>query len=137
MYKRQSLDSANVLVVTGNRNRDILVDVLEGVGRAIVDTLPVYETDFADILDAPDFEKFKNIGADAIVFTSSSTALSYIEQSEDILLAENARKPIFCSFGPQVTKTLKENELDVAVEAYHPSVEGLVEALLEHYVIPR
>lgn len=132
-----SLDSANVLVVTGNRNRDILVDVLEGVGRAIVDTLPVYETDFADILDAPDFEKFKNIGADAIVFTSSSTALSYIEQSEDILLAENARKPIFCSFGPQVTKTLKENELDVAVEAYHPSVEGLVEALLEHYVIPR
>ncbi len=132
-----SLDSANVLVVTGNRNRDILVDVLEGVGRAIVDTLPVYETDFADILDAPDFEKFKNIGADAIVFTSSSTALSYIEQSEDILLAENARKPIFCSFGPQVTKTLKENELDVAVEACHPSVEGLVEALLEHYVIPR
>ena len=28
-----NLDSANVLVVTGNRNRDILVDLLEGVGR--------------------------------------------------------------------------------------------------------
>ena len=43
-----SLDSANVLVVTGNRNREILVQMLEDVGHAIVDTLPVYETDFAD-----------------------------------------------------------------------------------------
>ena len=81
-----SLDSANVLVVSGNRNREIMVDMLEGVGRAIVDTLPVYQTDFADVLEAPDFLRFQKEGADAIVFTSSSTALSYVEQSEDIVL---------------------------------------------------
>ena len=128
-----SLDSANVLVVTGNRNRDILVGLLESVGRAIVDTLPVYQTDFADVLEAPDVERFKKIGADAIIFTSSSTALSYVEQSEDIVFDKNARRPILCSFGPQTTKTLEENEMKVGLEASHPSIDGLIQSLLNHF----
>ena len=128
-----SLDSANILVVTGNKNREIMVDVLEGVGRAIVDTLPVYETDFADVLDAPDFKKFQKEGADAVIFTSSSTALSYVEQSEDIVFEPDARLPIFCSFGPQTTKTLKDNDLAVGLEATHPSLDGLCKSLVEHF----
>ena len=128
-----SLDSANVLVVTGNRNRDILVDLLEGVGRAIVDTLPVYETDFNDVILAPDFEKFKKKGADAIIFTSSSTALSYVEQSEDIVFDKKAIQPIICSFGPQTTKTLEENDMKVELEASHPSIDGLIRSLLDHF----
>lgn len=131
-----SLDSANVLVVSGNRNREIMVDILEGVGRAIVDTLPVYETDFSDVLDAPDFEKFKKEGADAIIFTSSSTALSYVEQSDDIVLGENARLPMLCSFGPQTTRTLEENEMIVGLESSHPSIEGLTYSLIEHFSGP-
>ena len=128
-----SLDSANVLVVTGNRNRDILVDLLEGVGRAIVDTLPVYETDFNDVLLAPDFERFKKKGADAIIFTSSSTALSYVEQSEDIVFDKKAIQPMICSFGPQTTKTLEENDMKVELEASHPSIDGLIRSLLDHF----
>jgi uroporphyrinogen-III synthase len=128
-----SLDSANVLVVTGNRNRDILVGLLETVGRAIVDTLPVYQTDFADILEAPDIEKFKKAGADAIIFTSSSTALSYVEQAEDIVFEKDAKKPVFCSFGPQTSKTLQENDMEVTVEATYPSIDGLIEALLNYF----
>jgi len=128
-----SLDSANILVVTGNRNRDILVGLLETVGRAIVDTLPVYQTDFADILEAPDIEKFKKVGSDAIIFTSSSTALSYVEQSEDIKFEKGAKKPIFCSFGSQTSKTLQENDMEVTVKATHPSIDGLIEALLFYF----
>jgi uroporphyrinogen III methyltransferase/synthase len=128
-----SLDSANVLVVTGNRNRDILVGLLETVGRAIVDTLPVYQTDFADILEAPDIEKFKTVGADAMIFTSSSTALSYVEQAEDIVFEKDAKKPVFCSFGPQTSKTLQENNMEVTLEATHPSIDGLTEALIDYF----
>jgi uroporphyrinogen III methyltransferase/synthase len=128
-----SLDSANILVVTGNRNREIMIDVLEGVGRAIVDTLPVYETDFADVLDAPDFEKFQKEGADAVIFTSSSTALSYVEQAEDIVFDSDARTPILCSFGPQTSKTLESNDLPVALEASHPSLDGLCNSLVKHF----
>ena len=54
-----SLDSANVLVITGNRNRDVLVGLLESLGHAIVDTLPIYQTDFADVVDAEDYEEFR------------------------------------------------------------------------------
>ena len=128
-----SLDSANVLVITGNRNRDILVGLLETVGRAIVDTLPVYQTDFADILEAPDIEKFKTVGADAMIFTSSSTALSYVEQADDVVFEKDAKKPVFCSFGPQTSKTLKENDMEVTVEATHPSMDGLIVALLTYF----
>jgi uroporphyrinogen-III synthase len=128
-----SLDSANVLVITGNRNREILVDVLEGVGRAIVDTLPVYQTDFADVLEAADLGTFLKDGADAIIFTSSSTALSYVEQSDDLIFQEGARKPILCSFGPQTSKTLQENDLKIDLEASHPSTNGLIDALVEHF----
>ena len=128
-----SLDSANVLVVTGNRNRDVLVGLLESVGRAIVDTLPVYETDFADILEARDIDRFKKMGADAIIFTSSSTALSYVEQAEDIVFEKDAQKPVFCSFGPQTSQTLKENDMEVVVEATHPSMDGLIKALIAYF----
>ena len=128
-----SLDSANVLVVTGNRNRDILVDILEGVGRAIVDTLPVYETDFTDVLNAPDFKKFTQQGADGIIFTSSSTALSYVEQSDDIILEKSARLPILCSFGHQTTKTLEENEMKVELESSHPSMDGMIGSIVEYF----
>lgn len=128
-----SLDSANVLVITGNRNREIFVDVLEGVGRAIVDTLPVYQTDFADVLETADLKTLLKNGADAIIFTSSSTALSYVEQSDDLIFKEGARKPILCSFGPQTSKTLKENDLKIDLEASHPSTDGLIDSLIKHF----
>jgi uroporphyrinogen III methyltransferase / synthase len=128
-----SLDSANVLVITGNRNRDILVNLLETLGHAIVDTLSVYSTDFADVSEAKDLLEFRKNGADALVFNSSSAALSYIEQEEDLLLEDEARAPILCSLGAQTTSTLKENGLSVGLEAETPSLESLVDSLVTKF----
>src|SRR5271157_448274 len=47
-----SMDSAKVLVVTGNLNRDILVTMLEEA-RAIVDCLQVYRTEAVDLSRDP------------------------------------------------------------------------------------
>ena len=55
-----SLDSANILVITGNRNREVLVSMLETVGHAIVDVLPIYDTDFCDVSKAEDPEAYSN-----------------------------------------------------------------------------
>ena len=129
----ESLDSANVLVIVGNRNRDVLVGLLESVGHAIVDTLPIYQTDFADVIDCPDRSDFVKNGADAVVFASSSAALSFIEQEEDLYLENSAIKPIFCSLGPQTSKTLKENELSVDLESEDSSLESMVDALVNFY----
>ena len=62
-----------------------MVGLLESVGHAIVDTLAIYQTDFADVNEAPDRAEFIENGADAFVFASSSAALSYIEQEEDLV----------------------------------------------------
>ena len=128
-----SLDSANILVITGNRNREVLVSMLETVGHAIVDVLPLYDTDFCDISKAEDLEDFRDKGADAIIFTSSSTALSYIEQEDDLILKETAQNPVFFSFGPETSKTLKENNLAVAAESDQPSMDSMIKALISRF----
>ena len=125
-----SLDSANILVITGNRNREVLVNMLETVGHAIVDVLPLYETDFADVTQAKDLADFKEHGADAIIFSSSSTALSYIEQEEDMSLSPTAQKPILCSFGPETSKTLIENDLSPDLQSDRPSMDSMISALI-------
>ena len=112
---------------------DVLVGLLESVGHAIVDTLPIYQTDFADVIDCPDRSDFVKNGADAVVFASSSAALSFIEQEEDLYLENSAIKPIFCSLGPQTSKTLKENELSVDLESEDSSLESMVDALVNFY----
>ena len=129
----ESLDSANVLVIVGNRNRDVLVGLLESVGHAIVDTLPIYQTDFADVIDSDDRLDFIENGADAVVFASSSAALSYVEQEEDLTIQDGAIKPIYCSMGPQTSKTLRENELSVKLESEDSTLESMVKALESFY----
>jgi uroporphyrinogen III methyltransferase / synthase len=127
-----SLDSANVLVVTGNRNREVLVKLLEEVGRAIVDVMPLYETDYADVEKAPALDYYRSHGADAIVFTSSSTVDSYSEQEDVLTLREGARKPIHCSIGPLTSESLNENGLSVDLEASKSSLEAVVETLVKN-----
>ncbi len=129
----ESLDSENVLVVTGNRNREVLVNLLESVGHAIVDTLSVYSTDFSDVSKSENLLDFKKKGADAIVFSSSSAALSYVEQEEDLVLEKDARVPILCSFGAQTSATLKENGLCVGLEAETPSMDSMVDSLVDKF----
>ena len=129
----ESLDSANVLVITGNRNREILVSLLESIGHAIVDTLSVYSTDFADVSESADLPVFREKGADAIVFNSSSAALSFVEQEEDLVLEEGAREPLLCSMGAQTSATIEENGLTVGIEAENPSLEAMVDSLVSKF----
>jgi len=131
-----SLDSANVLVVTGNRNRDVLVEMLEAVGHAIVDGLQVYATDFTNLEGDPSAERFCREGADAIVFASSSAVDSYLEQEDDLRLEEGARKPIHCSIGPATSRTLRDNELSVDLEAPKASLSAVVDVLANHFASP-
>jgi uroporphyrinogen III methyltransferase / synthase len=133
MIETDSLDSANVLVVTGNRNRDVLVEMLDSLGHAIVDVLPIYATDFTDLKGSPAAEQFRREGADAIVFSSSSSVDSYVEQEEVLRLDKTARKPIHCSIGPATSRSLSGNDLSVDLEAAKATLPAVVEVLAEHF----
>ena len=71
---------------------NITLDLLEQIGdvakRAGQEIMNIYETDFADVTRAPDLERFRREGADAVVFASSSAVLSYVEQEEDLALED-------------------------------------------------
>lgn len=125
-----SLDSAKVLVITGNLNRDLLVQKLEAA-RAIVDRLQVYKTERSDLAGEPSATEFCERGADAVLFTSSSAVESYAAQSELLKLTRSARKPLFGSIGNQTSETLRQNGMDLAFEASSPSLDALVDAVVE------
>jgi uroporphyrinogen-III synthase len=125
-----SLDSAKVLVITGNLNREVLVTKLEAA-RAIVDQLQVYKTEPNDLADDPAAADFRARGADAILFASSSAAQSYAEQTKAVRLATGAKRPLAGSIGPQTSETMKKSQIAVDFEAKAPGLESLVEALVK------
>jgi uroporphyrinogen-III synthase len=124
-----SLDSAKILVITGNLNRDTLVRRLEEA-RAIVDRLPVYRTEPTDLAADAAAADFRRTGADAILFASASAVESYATQAAALRLADGARRPLAGSIGPLTTQALRKAGLEVSFEAASPSLDDLVTALL-------
>jgi uroporphyrinogen-III synthase len=124
-----SLDSAKVLLITGNLNRDHLVRKLEAA-RAIVDRLQVYRTEKTDLTHDPAAADFRARGADAVLFASSSAVQSFVDQAAALKLDPAAKKPLAGSIGPQTSETMKQAGLPIAFEAKTPSLDALIEALI-------
>jgi len=123
-----SLDSARVLFVTGNLNRDVIEKKLEEA-RAIVDRLPVYKTEQNDITTLPVTAEFRAAGADAILFASSSAVDSYAAQSDALRLSSKVQQPLLGSMGPQTSESLRKAGLPVDFEAATPGFDDLIAAL--------
>jgi len=130
LLKRESIDSAKILVITGNQNRDILVEKLHEA-RAIVDTLPVYKTAENSLADDPVAGDFRAKGADAILFASPSAVQSFFDQAAALKLGAKARKPLSGSIGPTTTAAMKQLGVPVDFEAAETNVDALVAALLK------
>ena len=120
-----SLDSAKILVVTGNQNRELLVTKLEEA-RAIVDCLQVYQTVKNDLSTDVAAADFRAHGADAILFASSSAVQSFADQAGALQLAKEARRPLTGSIGPQTSDTMKQIGLPVDFVAREPGLDALV-----------
>jgi len=125
-----SLDSAKVLVITGNLNRDMLVQKLEGAG-AIVDRLQVYKTETTDLTADSAAADYRAKGADAILFASSSAVESFVAQAPALKLAPKARHPLVGSIGPQTSETMKQSGLQVDFAAKEPGLDALVAATVK------
>ncbi len=125
-----SLDSAKLLLITGNQNRDDLVIDLEAAG-AIVDRLQVYKTEQTDVAADPAAADFRAHGADAILFASSSAVQSFVDQAAALTLAKDAKRPLAGSIGPQTSETMKKVGMPIDFIAKTPSLDALVEALVK------
>ena len=125
-----SLDSAKVVVVTGNLNRENLVKRLEDEAQAIVDTLPLYKTEKLDLSDSAAAHDFHTHGADAVLFASSSAVEAFGSHKELMQLGPDAKKPLFGSMGPQTSASLEALDIEVDFEADDPGLDELVHALV-------
>jgi len=123
-----SMDSAKVLVITGNLNREVLVKKLEEA-RAMVDCLQVYKTEAVDLSSNPAAADYRRRGADAVLFASSSSARSFVEQGDVLKLETDAMVPMFGSIGAQTSEAMRAAGLRVDFEANSPGIETLVDAL--------
>jgi len=124
------LDNLKILVVTGNLSSDVLVKKLEDE-RAIVDTLQVYETQKNDLSKHPAARIFREEGADAVIFASSSAVKSFVAQGEALSPGPEALKPLGVSIGPLTSKAMREYGLLVDIEAEDASIDSMVQALCE------
>ena len=129
---QQTLDNTKILVVAGNRNRDVMVQRLEEA-RAIVDTLQVYRTISTDLSNSPEARRFREKGADAIIFTSSSAVRSFSGQAASLQLEKGAIRPLTCSIGPITSETMREVGMPVDMEAEEQSVDGFVATLIKEF----
>ncbi len=125
-----SLDSAKVLVITGNLNRETLVQRLEA-GRAIVDCLQVYENVPADPSREPAADVFRERGADAILFASASAARAFAAQAGALQLGAGAKHPVAGSIGPATSEAMRQAGLPVDFVSKTADLDGLVTALIE------
>ncbi len=130
LTSRESMDSAKVLVVTGNQNREVLIEKLNEA-RSIVDQLPVYKTEETDLAADPLAGDFRAKGADAILFASPSAAQSFFDQAATLKLSAKAKRPLAGSIGPTTTATMKQLGLPVDFEAADANLESLVQSLVQ------
>jgi len=130
MVATGSLENAKVLVITGNLNRDLLVKKLEEAG-SIVDTFQVYENVRVDLGGNPAAEEFRQKGADAVLFASSSAVHAFAAQAAALQPVDGARRPMAGSIGPRTSEAIRKAGLRVDFEANASTMDALVTALVE------
>ncbi len=129
LLREHDIEHQTLLAVTGNRNRDVLVHRLEA-GQAIVDTLCVYETQLTDLSTCPVAASFRQLGADAVTFTSASAVENFSKQASHLSLSETACRPQLISIGPLTTEALRSKGLTADQEATQASLPAVVEATI-------
>jgi uroporphyrinogen III methyltransferase/synthase len=130
MIATGSLDNAKVLVITGNLNRETLVQNLEAA-RAIVDTFQVYENIRTDLTHDPVADEFRQHGADSVLFASSSAVRAFAAQAAALQPAVGTKRPLAGSIGPRTSEAMRKAGIRVEFEAKEPSIDALVDALIE------
>ena len=123
------IENLKICVVTGNRNSDSLPKKLEDAGRAIVDTFPVYATDEADVSAQAAAEDFRENGAHAIVFASSSAVKSFVAQAAALALQKDAVRPQVVAIGAPTASELRSAAIPVAGIADAATPAAIVAAL--------
>ena len=125
-----SMENAKILMVKGNLGGADLIRRLEEVW-AMVDRFEVYKTEPTDLSLHPVAKRFREMGAHAITFTSSSTVKSFVRQARSLQLKPGAVTPKSFSIGPVTSRTMAEMRMPLTREAGTSTLDALIEAIVD------
>ncbi len=138
-----SLEGKRILILRAAEARKVLVEKLQRAG-AIVEEVAAYRTRGAVIDDEQGHEVLRLLQAgqlDILTFTSSSTVRHFVQWLADCApgaavspiahVTHNPQLKIAC-IGPITSQTARELGLDVQIEASEFTIDGLVEAIVQH-----
>jgi uroporphyrinogen III methyltransferase/synthase len=114
------VEFSRVLIARAAQARDVLPDVLRERGASVT-VVSLYET-VVEPLDPAVLPALEQ--ADYLTFTSSSTVRFFLSS------ARPGPATRIVSIGPVTSATLREQGLQVSVEATHHDIDGLVEAIV-------
>src|SRR5437868_7203285 len=123
--KQGGVENLRILLVRAEKARDVLAKQLSGLG-AIVDEGLAYRT-VPETRDTTGARRhLLEGGADLITFTSSSTVENFLA-----LALPWPKAMRIASIGPITSKTVRDQGLEVDIEARRHDVDGLVQAITE------
>lgn len=136
----ESLEGRRILLARAAEARKILVTELQRAG-AIVEEVAAYHTLGAANGDEQGREVIRLLQTrqlDILTFTSSSTVRHFMQwltgcavRAPVHLITHNPQLKIAC-IGPVTSQTARELGLDVHIEASEFTIDGLVEAIVQH-----
>jgi uroporphyrinogen III methyltransferase/synthase len=117
------LAGCKVLLPCAREARSVLADGLQKLGAA-VERIHIYETVKPENIRPETIAQVQ--GSDLITFTSSSTARNFFSLVPSV-------KAELASIGPVTSQTIRELGHSLAIEASEYTIDGLVQAIMEHY----
>jgi uroporphyrinogen III methyltransferase/synthase len=138
----KSLTGQHILLARAAEARKILVTDLQHAS-AIVDEVAVYYTFPVAAHDAQGQEVLqllRNHQLDIITFTSSSTVrnfVAWLRQKEqnplpEVEATDILRQTCIASIGPITSQTARDLGLHIDIEAQEFTIDGLVDAIIQH-----
>ena len=127
MSGHEEVSGKRVLLARAEEGREALPALLAGAGAA-VDDVPVYRTVADRTFEGKIRRSLAGGTVDMVVFTSGSTARSFLEMAGDLM-----RNTSIASIGPITSAAVGGLGHTVAVEARVYTADGLVSAIRDHY----
>lgn len=121
------------LIPRAQEAREILPEGLAEMGGQVT-VVATYKTGIPADSDVATVRRLLQEGkVDAVTFTSSSTVRHFARMLDEPDLAKLLDATIVASIGPVTSETIRDMGFPVHVEASKFTVEGLVNALVEHF----
>ena len=131
-FAGQDIAGQKVLLPRASQARPVIPLELEKMG-ALVDEVPVYDTEAVSDDAAPMLKKLEGGEIDLITFTSSSTVRNFVSILPPDRAAELLKGVTLASIGPITTQTAAELGLEATVTADTYTIPGLCDAIVAYY----